>query len=188
MFTLDLLWSTWEIFPIMHWLKHSTYIFAQCFPMETSVQGVFHVFVSKREFLKGRKQWYKQTEKRYGQKTFKTNALNSGWIFCSPNQLSVPAPRCVILKLHIWSVFLAKPVREGVGCWLFFFFPPFSFCLAWLNLWPSPKCMGGIWFKIDILMLNFYCHSFCSCSFQTFHLFVSEPWISRKNVTIVVEH
>lgn len=37
-------------------------------------------------------------------------------------------------------------------------------------------------------MLNFYCHSFCSCTFQILHLFVSELWMYRKNVTIVAEH
>lgn len=50
------------------------------------------------------------------------------------------------------------------------------------------KYMGGTCFKIDILMLNFYCHPFCSCAFQILHLFVSELWAYRKNVTIAAEH
>lgn len=58
---------------------------------------------------------------------------------------------------------------------------PWTFGLALKN-------MGGICFKIDILMLNFYCHGFCSCAFQILHLFVSELWMYRKNVTIVAEH
>ena len=76
--------------------------------------------------------------------------------------------------------------REELGAGFFSLF--FLSVEPALNLWPYPKCMGGIWLKIDILMLNFYCHGFCSCSFQTFHLFVSEPRLSHKNVTIVVEH
>lgn len=63
----------------------------------------------------------------------------------------------------------------------FFFSLPWTFGLALRN-------MGGICFKIDILMLNFYCHRFCSCTFQILHLFVCELWMYRKNVTIVAEH
>lgn len=81
------------------------------------------------------------------------------------------------------SVFLSKSSRDFSSSSRLAspFSLPWTFGLALKN-------MGGICFKIDILMLNFYCHGFCSCAFQILHLFVSELWMYRKNVTIVAEH
>lgn len=93
--------------------------------------------------------------------------------------------KCVIFSKR--STFLSNSYRELI----FFFFQASSadFFFSLLRTFGlALKYMGGMCFKIDILMLNFYCHPFCSCAFQILHLFVSELWTYRKNVTIVAEH
>lgn len=92
--------------------------------------------------------------------------------------------KCVIFSKR--STFLSNTYRELIS--FFFQASDTDFFSVRRTFGLSLKYMGGISFKIDILMLDFYCHPFCLWAFQILHLFVSELWTYRKNVTIVAEH